>query len=292
MEYAKERYCRPVLKWAGGKRQLLPDLMKKIPQNFKGYYEPFIGGAALLASLYSIGKIESCVISDVNRDIFNLYVIIKEEPQQFINELNNLKFKNSKEDYYEARSLFNSTDDSLTRSVLLIYLNRHGYNGLYMVNSRNKFNVPFGSYHNPSMPSSENILAMSEMLQSFTILNSDFEIAVSDAKRGDFVYFDPPYMPLNSTSNFTSYTSSGFNGVEQERLAEVFKKLTEKGVYVMESNSNMDFIRELYDGYELLEVDARRNINFMGTRRGEVKEIIITNYGMFGGKFKQDSHQP
>ncbi len=284
METKKLSHCRPVLKWAGGKRQLLPAIINNMPDHFNKYYEPFLGGAALLISLYSLGKLGSCIISDINRDIFNLYVNIRENPQRFIDEMNNLKFRNSKEDYYEARNLFNSTQDPLTRSVLFIYLNRHGYNGLYRVNSRNEFNVPFGRYNNPSMPSGENILAMSEILQSCTILNSDFEIAVSNAKSGDFVYFDPPYMPLNRTSYFTSYTSSGFNARDQERLAEVFIELTNRGVYVMESNANSHFIRELYRDFHLLEVDARRNINSVGADRGKIKELIITNYEINKGE--------
>ncbi len=286
METKKLSHFRPVLKWAGGKRQLLPALINNMPDHFKGYYEPFLGGAALLTSLYSLGKIGSCIISDTNRDLFNLYVNIRENPQKLIDELNNLKFKNRKEDYYEARNLFNSTEDPLIRSVLFIYLNRHGYNGLYRVNSRNEFNVPFGRYNNPSMPSAENILAMAQILQSCTLLNSDFEIAVSDAESGDFVYFDPPYMPLNRTSYFTSYTSSGFTMEDQKRLAGIFRELTKKGVYVMESNSSSSFIRELYDGFDFLELNARRNINTMGAKRGNVKEILITNYSIVRQEFK------
>ena len=196
------------------------------------------------------------------------------------NELNNLEFKNNKDDYYKARELFNSITDSVTRSALLIYLNRHGYNGLYRVNSSNKFNVPFGRYNNPGMPSRENIMALSELFQSCTMMNSDFEIAVKNAKKGDFVYFDPPYMPLSKTSYFTGYTHSGFNENDQERLAKVFHELSDRGVYVMESNSSTDFIKNLYKDFNLLEVDARRNINSVGTKRNSIKELIITNYGV------------
>ena len=280
MESLANEYYKPILKWAGGKRQLLPVLIKNIPDKFNTYHEPFIGGAALLISLYSLNKIDESVISDTNKDLYNLYKIIKENPQQLINELNNLEFKNNKDDYYKARELFNSTEDPANRSALLIYLNRHGYNGLYRVNSSNKFNVPFGRYNNPGMPSSGNIMALSELLQSCTIMNSDFEVTVNNARKGDFVYFDPPYMPLSKTSYFTGYTHSGFDEKDQGRLAKTFSELSDRGVYVMESNSSTDLIRELYRDFNLLEVDARRNINSVGTKRNSIKELIITNYGV------------
>ncbi|WP_298277862.1 DNA adenine methylase [Ferroplasma sp.] len=280
MESLLNEYYKPILKWAGGKRQLLPVLLKNIPNKFNTYYEPFIGGAALLISLYSLNKINNAVISDTNRDLYNLYRTIREEPQELIDELNNLKFKNSSDDYYKARLLFNSTEDSVRRSAILIYLNRHGYNGLYRVNSNNKFNVPFGKYSNPGMPSPGNIMALSNILQSCTVMNSDFEAAVMNAVRGDFVYFDPPYMPLSKTSYFTGYTHSGFDERDQERLSRTFKELSRKGVYVMESNSSTELIRELYKDFYLIEVDARRNINSVGTKRDAVKELIITNYGV------------
>ena len=280
MESLSNEYYKPILKWAGGKRQLLPALIKNIPEKFNTYYEPFIGGAALLISLYSLNKINESVISDTNKDLYNLYKTIKENPQQLIDELNNLEFKNNKDDYYKARELFNAINDPIERSALLIYLNRHGYNGLYRVNSSNKFNVPFGKYNNPGMPSSGNIMALSELFQSCTIMNSDFELTVNNARKDDFVYFDPPYMPLSKTSYFTGYTHSGFDEKDQERLAKSFQKLSDKGVYVMESNSSTDFIKELYKDFNLLEVDARRNINSVGTKRNSIKELIITNYGV------------
>ncbi|KAA8923557.1 DNA adenine methylase [Thermoplasma sp.] len=280
MEPLSKSDYRPILKWAGGKRQLLPILLKNIPAEFNNYYEPFVGGAALLISLYSSNLIDHAVISDTNKDLYDLYKIIKENPLELIQELKNLEFRNSREDYYKARSLFNSTEDPVRRSALLIYLNRHGYNGLYRVNSENKFNVPFGRYKNPSMPSSENIMAISEVLQSCAIMNSDFEFAVSGATKGDFVYLDPPYMPLNRTSYFTEYTKSGFDEKDQERLFRVFKGLSEKGVYVMESNSSTEFIKALYNDFSYIEVDARRNINSIGSKRNPIKELIITNYNI------------
>ena len=280
MESLANEYYKPILKWAGGKRQLLPVLLRNIPDKFNTYFEPFIGGAALLISLYSLNKIHNSVISDTNSDLYSLYKTIKENPRQLVDQLDNMKFKNGSEDYYKARDLFNSINDSIERSALLIYLNRHGYNGLYRVNSQNKFNVPFGKYNNPGMPSPGSIMALSELFQSCIIMNTDFESTVNNAKKGDFVYFDPPYMPLSKTSYFTGYTHSGFDENDQERLAKSFHELSDKGVYVMESNSSTDFIKELYKGFNLLEVDARRNINSVGTKRNSIKELIITNYGV------------
>ena len=151
MESLLNEYYKPILKWAGGKRQLLPALLKNIPDKFNTYYEPFIGGAALLISLYSLNRISNAVISDTNADLYNLYKTIRENPHQLIDELNILGFRNTKEDYYKARELFNSSSNPVERTAILIYLNRHGYNGLYRVNSHNEFNVPFGKYTNPGM---------------------------------------------------------------------------------------------------------------------------------------------
>jgi len=271
---------KPVLKWAGGKRQLLGNLIINVPDNFNTYYEPFIGGGALLIKLYSMQKISNAVISDLNKDLVDLYNVIKNSPYELIEELNSMKFKNNSKDYYTVRNLFNSIDDKVKRSALLIYLNRHGYNGLYRVNSRNKFNVPYGRYLNPGLPSEANIISLSDVFSRCTILNGDFETAVKNACENDFVYFDPPYMPLNTTSNFTDYTSSGFTENDQERLYNVFRRLSDNGVYVMESNSNTDFIREMYKEFSLREVNARRNINSVGTKRNHIKELIITNYGV------------
>ncbi|AGO61416.1 DNA adenine methylase [Ferroplasma acidarmanus] len=271
---------KPVLKWAGGKRQLLNDLIKYIPNNFNEYYEPFIGGGSFLIKLYSMDKISNAVISDLNTDLYNLYVTIKSNPYALINELKDIEFKNNSKDYYKARELFNSTGNLVSRSALLIYLNKHCYNGLYRVNSQNKFNVPYGKYANPGMPIESDILGLSNLFQKCTILNEDFEEAVKTASKGDFVYFDPPYMPVNKTSNFTGYTSNGFYEKDQERLYKVFKRLSSKGVYVMESNSDTDFIKNLYKDFNLIEVTARRSINSIGTKRGIISELIITNYGV------------
>ena len=274
------KQLKPILKWAGGKRQILPYLLQYIPKNFNNYYEPFAGGLALLIELYNRGRIKKAIISDINKDLINLYEIIKEKPYELISAIKEIPFKNNKDDYYQARKLFNSLEPhkNVSRAALLLYLNRHGYNGLYRVNSKGEFNVPFGRYNNPSLPDEEDIIKFHEMLKSCEILNLDFEDAVRSAQRSDFVYFDPPYMPLNETSYFTDYTSGGFSEQEQKRLASVFKKLSNKGVYVMQSNSNNEFIRQLYAEYNIVEIEARRNINSNVSKRGPVKELLVLNY--------------
>ena len=271
------KQLKPILKWAGGKRQILPYLLQYIPKDFNNYYEPFAGGLALLIELYNRGRIKKAIISDINKDLINLYEIIKEKPYELISAIKEIPFKNNKDDYYQARKLFNSLEPhkNVSRAALLLYLNRHGYNGLYRVNSKGEFNVPFGKYNNPSLPDEEDIIKFHEMLKSCEILNLDFEDAVRSAQRSDFVYFDPPYMPLNETSYFTDYTSGGFSEQEQKRLASVFKKLSNKGVFVMQSNSNNEFIRQLYAEYNIVEIEARRNINSNASKRGPVKELLI-----------------
>ncbi|MFP3307190.1 MAG: DNA adenine methylase [Thermocladium sp.] len=273
------KQLKPILKWAGGKRQILPYLLQYI-KDFNNYYEPFAGGLALLIELYNRGRIKKAIISDINKDLINLYEIIKEKPYELISAIKEIPFKNNKDDYYQARKLFNSLEPhkNVSRAALLLYLNRHGYNGLYRVSSKGEFNVPFGRYNNPSLPDEEDIIKFHEILKSCEILNLDFEDAVRSAQRSDFVYFDPPYMPLNETSYFTDYTSGGFSEQEQKRLASVFKKLSNKGVYVMQSNSNNEFIRQLYAEYNIVEIEARRNINSNASKRGPIKELLVLNY--------------
>ncbi len=268
---------RPVLKWAGGKRQLLSALENHVPKRFNRYYEPFVGAGALLLHLYSSELISKAVISDMNADLIALYSIIKEDPYSLIKALQSLPFHNTREDYYRARDLFNGTTDKLQRAALLIYLNRHGFNGLYRVNSRNEFNVPFGRYRNPTLPSREIILAFHRVLKSCTIYLKDFEETVRSAKEGDFVYLDPPYMPVSKTSSFTSYTSGAFSRKEQMRLFKVFRDLSNRGVYVVESNSDSEFIRELYSEFKVGEFKVRRNINSDAGRRSG-REVIIIGY--------------
>ncbi len=273
---------KPLVKWAGGKRQLLLELVKRLPKKWETYYEPFVGGGALLIELYKRRMLKSAVISDLNEELINLYNVVKNYPHELIETLNNTEFKNEKDTYLKLRERFNeiigNPEYSIERAVLFLYLNKHCYNGLWRVNKAGKFNVPFGRYKNPSMPSQELILEFSNMLRNVEILNVDFEEAVSSARRGDFVYFDPPYQPVSETAYFTDYTSGGFDYSEQKRLAKVCKKLTKKGVYVMVSNSNTDEIKDLYYNFYIFIVNANRFINSRADKRKGATEVIITNY--------------
>ena len=273
---------KPLVKWAGGKRQLLLELVKRLPKKWETYYEPFVGGGALLIELYKRRMLKSAVISDLNEELINLYKVVKNYPHELIEMLSSTEFKNEKDTYLKLRERFNeiigNPEYSIERAVLFLYLNKHCYNGLWRVNKAGKFNVPFGRYKNPSMPSQELILEFSNMLRNVEILNVDFEEAVSSAHRGDFVYFDPPYQPVSETAYFTDYTSGGFDYSEQKRLAKVCKKLTKKGVYVMISNSNTDEIKDLYDNFHISIVNANRFINSRADKRKGATEVIITNY--------------
>ncbi|WP_297216605.1 DNA adenine methylase [Thermoplasma sp.] len=272
--------AKPILKWAGGKRQIISDLVSSVPENFNTYYEPFFGGGALFIELSNRGLLKRSVISDINGDLMDLYRMVRDRPDDLVNALSSLRFRNSKDDYYVAREQYNSMkrESCPEKYALLIYLNRHGYNGLYRVNSRGDFNVPFGSYENPSLPGTNDIYALSDALKKAQILNADYREAVKTASRHDFVYFDPPYMPINGSSNFTSYSPSGFREDDQRDLFHTFLDLSEREVFVMESNSGTPFIEDMYSGFNMFRVKARRNINSVANLRGPIDEIIIRNY--------------
>lgn len=274
--------CLPVVKWAGGKRQLLGDLEACLPSCWNTYFEPFVGGGALLTRLANRGCLSQAVIADLNKELINLYRIVQQEPFALIAALENDALQNNAESYRTCKERFNAILGepacTVERAALLIFLNKHGFNGLWRVNRKGFFNVPFGSYKKLSIPPVDSILGFSSLLQSVKILNADFEAATKDAKKGDFVYFDPPYMPLSKTANFTDYNAQGFSFAEQERLARLFKRLTKKGVYVMLSNSKVPEIEMLYDGFFIETVTAKRFINCNGERRGGIQEVIVTNY--------------
>lgn len=271
----------PLMKWAGGKRQLLGELLKHVPGFSGTYYEPFFGGGALYFALNAAGKASRSVISDTNRDLCNLYRVIQKSPELLWEELRNLKFGNNSEDYYRARDSFNSGMGRETpeiRAALLIYLNRHCYNGLFRVNSEGKFNVPFGKYVNPGMPDRQKICELSGALVNVEIMNADFGDVVQKAGPGDFVYLDPPYDPVSSTSRFTDYHSRGFNAKDQERLAGMFSDLDRRGVSLMLSNSATPRILELYAEFRTHMIAARRFINSRADGRGKISEVIVTNF--------------
>lgn len=272
---------KPFVKWAGGKRQILDKLKKYIPDEYNTYYEPFIGGGALLFELSP----RSAVINDSNAELINVYQVLcnEEKFKKMCKILNSHETNHSEEYYYEIRnkdrnkSTYNKLSD-YTRAARTIYLNKACFNGLYRVNSKGEFNVPFGKKNKVNTYEGNNLITVSNYLtmNDIKILNVDFEEAVATAKKGDFVYFDPPYD--SDKAIFNSYTEEGFNKDDQRRLASVYKELDKKGVYVMLSNHNTVLIKELYKDYNIHIIEAKRNINSNAEKRGKVEEVIITNY--------------
>jgi DNA adenine methylase len=269
--------CKPVIKWVGGKRQLIEAIKANMPQSFQRYFEPFIGGAALFFAL----KHKESFINDYNPELTNLYEIIKTKPYELIEDLKH--HKNTSEYYYELRAL--DRDEAkykrlskVKKASRFIFLNKTGYNGLYRVNKKGQNNVPYGRYVNPAIFDAENILSCSKYLQSATITTGDFENIKKDLKQGDFVYFDPPYVPLNATSNFTGYTDKGFDEDMQFRLKELCDYIDSIGAYFLLSNSYTDFILDLYKDYTITTVKANRALNCKGDGRGKIKEVLVKNY--------------
>lgn len=268
--------AKPFVKWAGGKRQLISELLGHSPENFNNYYEPFLGGGALFFKLSLMGKIKHAYLNDASASLIHAYKTIKEKPSELIAELNSGKYLNDKETFLKIRA--EQPKDEVKATARFIYLNKTAFNGLYRVNSSGEFNVPFGKYNNPKILDEENILAVSEALQKDELTRIDFEKAVASARKGDFVYFDPPYHPVSKTSSFTNYTKGSFTEKDQVRLANKFKELHEKGVFVMLSNSYAPLILELYKDFNISVVNATRMINCKAEGRGKVREVIITNY--------------
>ena len=272
---------KPFVKWAGGKRQIIDKLKMYAPYEFNTYYEPFVGGGALLFELSP----KKAVINDYNEELMNVFDCIKDETKfnKMCNELNHHEANHSEEYYYEIRNKdrdkakFKRMPD-YKRAARTIYLNKACFNGLYRVNSKNEFNVPFNKKSKVNTYDGQNLGIVHSYLNfnDVTILSIDFEESLKDAKKGDFIYFDPPYD--SETSTFNSYTENGFGKEEQIRLAKVYKELANKGCYVMLSNHNTTLVKELYKDFKIHVIEAKRNINSNGKKRGKVEEVIITNY--------------
>ncbi len=276
---AKNRLVSPFVKWVGGKRQLLEEITKYRPKKFSTYYEPFVGGGAVLFHLQPA----KAVINDMNEDLINLYRIIKEKPEELTENLK--KHKNDRDYFYKIRGIDRDENkykqmSDVEKASRIVFLNKTCYNGLFRVNSSGEFNSPFGNYKNPNIINSITIMAVSKYLNSndIRIENVDYEHAVEDACKSDFVYFDPPYYPVSNSSSFTGYTCNGFDGEQQERLKNVCDKLDRKGVNFLLSNSSTAFIRDLYNDYEIITVTARRSVNSNANQRGEIDEVLIKNY--------------
>jgi len=276
MTLLKTASAAPILKWAGGKRRLLKQYAPYFPpiEKINHYYEPFMGSAAVFLHLQP----ECATLSDRNARLIEVYQTVQQDVEGVIVALQ--PHKNESDYYYQIRAQEPETLTAVQRTARLIFLNKTCYNGLYRENRSGQFNVPFGRYHNPTICDEKRLRNVSYLLQDVELLAVDFDEVIADAQPGDFVYFDPPYVPLNKTSNFTDYDQHGFNDDAHRRLAEAVAQLTDDGVNVMLSNSSADLVYELYDNgrYTLHEISARRNINSKANLRGPVKELLILNY--------------
>lgn len=270
----------PFVKWAGGKKQLLSRLKERMPSIYNRYFEPFIGGGALLLDVQP----QSAVINDVNVQLLNIYRQLKTDAQAVIREIQSLDSVECDQAHYlKMRESYNRkiANEELDAecAALTIWMNKHCFNGLYRVNSKGLFNVPYNNKVNGASMNEANLRNIGYYLNEadVEIREGDFELACSDVQTGDFVYFDSPYFPVSETANFTDYTKNGFSYEDHCRLADLFKRLTNAGVKAMLSNHNVDMIYQLYDGFHIEVVDVRRAINRDACKRIG-KEVIITNY--------------
>ncbi len=259
----------------GGKRQILPALLAHRPTSFKAYHEPFTGGGALFFALQRTGLLSTRrnSLSDVNAELVGTYEAIQNDVEAVIQALEQHRY--DKTHYYEVRGWDPDDLNSAEKAARMIFLNHTGFNGLYRVNSKGKFNVPFGSYKNPRICDHENLQAVHRALDGVKIRCESFKRVASRAKAGDFVYFDPPYVPVSDTANFVSYDKNGFSMTDQEELAKTFAKLANKGVFVMLSNSDTKPVRRMYADFRIEQVQASRMVNARSDRRGPVTEVIV-----------------
>ncbi len=273
---------KPFVKWVGGKRQLLKQfrLMNLYPpENFDlktgRYFEPFVGGGAVFFDLLP----EKAFLSDMNFELVATYNVIKNNVDELIKSLK--EHPHNKDYFLEIRAQIPKQLSELEIASRFIFLNRTCFNGMYRVNSKGGFNVPFGKYENPLICDEKNLQKVSEALQRVEIKHQDFKEVLKKAKSGDFIYFDPPYYPVSKTASFTSYTAEGFLDKEQTELRDTFLELHKRGCFIMLSNSDTPFINKIYSGFDGLrinKVEAGRAINSNGTGRGKVTEVLVTNY--------------
>lgn len=291
--------AKPFLKWAGGKTQLIDQIKEQLPTEIQNqtftFIEPFVGsGAVLFWMLDKFPNLENAVINDINTDLTNCYLTIQNDVENLITILSEWEFdyhnlsenqEEKKEYYYAKRTQFNQRNsEQTTQSALFIFLNRTCFNGLYRVNRKNEFNVPIGSYKKPQICNAENLRLVSEAIQNVTILNGDFSETLEYATENTLFYFDPPYKPLSETSSFNSYAKDEFDDNEQIRLAQFCERLNQENHNWILSNSdvkgkdpNNNFFDDLYANFNILRVDARRSINANPSKRGKLKELLITN---------------
>lgn len=275
----KNPLVSPVVKWVGGKRQLLQDILKHIPDKYSTYYEPFVGGGAVLFHLQP----RKMVINDINEELMNVYNVICNNVEELIEDLK--KHKNEADYFYKIRELDRDREkyaqlNNIERASRIIYLNKTCYNGLFRVNRQGEFNTPFGRYKNPNIANEATLKAVNNYFNKakITLKCGDFEEAVKGIRKGGFVYFDPPYDPVSESANFTGYDKGGFDKDEQIRLKKLCDKLNNRGVKFLLSNSSTEFILGLYKDYNITIVKAKRSINSKGDGRGDVNEVLVKNY--------------
>lgn len=269
----------PMLKWVGGKRQLLSDIVPMIDDKCSMYVEPFIGGGAVLFSMQP----SKAIINDYNTELINVYKTVRDNLEFLLDKLKVHEEKNSSDYYYEVRALdrevkFKKMSD-VEKAARIIYLNKTCYNGLYRVNSAGQFNSPYGRYKNPNIVNEEVLRAISKYFNDneVQILNGDYKEALKNLENNSFVYLDPPYMPISASSSFTGYTEGGFGYNSQLELKKECDKLTSRGIRFVQSNSDCEEIRELYKCYKIKTVKAKRSINSVAKKRGEITEVLIYN---------------
>lgn len=268
--------ARPFLKWAGGKGQLLPQFHALFPRTFANYHEPFVGGGAVFFALAPRLAGKKVFLSDNNDELMNAYRVVRDAVEPLITSLS--KHRNDETYYYQVRDYDPNTLTDVERASRLIFLNRTCFNGLYRVNRRGKFNVPFGRYRNPLICDEVNLRACSEALTGVEIVLGTFTDVLLRAQAGDFVYFDPPYLPLSKTSSFTDYTKYPFGIQEHQQLAQTYTDLSAKGVKVMLSNSDVNAVWDLYKDFDIRRVTATRAINSKADGRGPITEVVVLNY--------------
>lgn len=267
---------KPFIKWVGGKTQLLKELLPRLPKQIDVYYESFIGGGAVFFALAREGRFRHAVINDYNPELSNLYEVVRDNPKCLMDSIDDIK---SKPDW-NTREFFNQmriTDyyrSPIGRAARFMYLNRTAFNGMWRVNRMGQFNVPFGKYTKPTLYDRETLLECSAALQGVTILQGDFEAAVSTAQPGDCCYFDPPYVPVSKTASFTAYAGE-FGDNAQRRLATLYGSLAQRGVHCVLSNSDTPLVRELYQQFSIVTVQARRSVNSDASKRGPVNEALV-----------------
>ena len=266
-------FPRPFLKWAGGKARLITQYNQYFPQEYQTYYEPFLGGGAVFFYLHP----PASILSDINTELITTYRCVKDSVEELISLLQAHHQQHSQDYYYHVRASPGGTD--LQQAARFIYLNKTCFNGLYRVNSQGKFNVPLGKYKNPNICPEDILRGASAALNTAQIKQADFTDVLNYAtSSNDFVYFDPPYYPVSATSYFTAYSHYCFGETQQVQLRDIFVELAGRGVKVMLSNSDCDFIRQLYTGFQIYRISASRSINSNPKKRGQITEVLVTSY--------------